>query len=99
MDRARAAGDSVSSLHIKYLNPLPSGLENIFSGYNHVLDFKLDWLLARGVRPLRAGEAGDLLTGQRSLGPGCVEVPRLGPERISDHAPIYADVALNGTLA
>ena len=37
VDRARAAGDSVSSLHIKHLNPLPPGLENIFSGFNHVL--------------------------------------------------------------
>src|ERR1043166_8525666 len=37
VDRARAAGDSVSSLHLKHLNPLPPGLENIFSGYNHVL--------------------------------------------------------------
>ena len=37
VDRARAAGDSVSSLHIKNLNPLPPGLENIFSGFNHVL--------------------------------------------------------------
>jgi 2-oxoglutarate/2-oxoacid ferredoxin oxidoreductase subunit alpha len=36
VDRARAAGDSVSSLHIKYLNPLPLGLENIFSGFNLV---------------------------------------------------------------
>jgi 2-oxoglutarate ferredoxin oxidoreductase subunit alpha len=36
VDRARAAGDSVSSLHIKYLNPLPPGLENIFSGFNAV---------------------------------------------------------------
>ena len=26
VDRARAAGDSVSSLHLKYLNPLPPGL-------------------------------------------------------------------------
>jgi 2-oxoglutarate ferredoxin oxidoreductase subunit alpha len=34
VDRARAAGDSVSALHIKYLNPLPPGLENIFSGFN-----------------------------------------------------------------
>ena len=34
--RARAAGDSVSSLHIKHLNPLPPGLENIFSAFNHV---------------------------------------------------------------
>ena len=37
VDRARAAGDSVSALHIRYLNPLPPGLENIFSGFNHVL--------------------------------------------------------------
>jgi 2-oxoglutarate ferredoxin oxidoreductase subunit alpha len=37
VDRARAAGDSVSALHIKHLNPLPGGLENIFSGFNAVL--------------------------------------------------------------
>ena len=37
VDRARAAGDSVSSLHIKHLNPLPPGLEEIFAGFNHVL--------------------------------------------------------------
>ncbi len=36
VDRARAAGDSVSSIHLKHLNPLPPGLENIFSGFNHV---------------------------------------------------------------
>lgn len=36
VDRARAAGDSVSALHIKYLNPLPGGLENIFSGFHHI---------------------------------------------------------------
>jgi 2-oxoglutarate ferredoxin oxidoreductase subunit alpha len=37
VDRARAAGDSVSALHIKHINPLPPGLENIFFGFNHVL--------------------------------------------------------------
>jgi 2-oxoglutarate/2-oxoacid ferredoxin oxidoreductase subunit alpha len=37
VDRARAAGDSVSSVHIRYLNPLPPGLDNIFAGFNHVL--------------------------------------------------------------
>jgi len=36
VDRARAAGDSVSSLHIKHLHPFPPGLENIFAGFNHV---------------------------------------------------------------
>lgn len=34
VDRARAAGDSVSAVHLKHLNPLPPGLENIFSGFN-----------------------------------------------------------------
>jgi 2-oxoglutarate ferredoxin oxidoreductase subunit alpha len=36
VDRARSAGDSVSSLHLKHLNPLPPGLENIFSGFNTI---------------------------------------------------------------
>lgn len=36
VDRARAAGDSVSALHLKYINPLPNGLENIFAGFNNV---------------------------------------------------------------
>src|SRR5215469_1268730 len=37
VDRARAAGDSVSSIHLKHINPLPPGLENIFAGFSHVL--------------------------------------------------------------
>ncbi|MBI5774064.1 MAG: 2-oxoacid:acceptor oxidoreductase subunit alpha [Verrucomicrobia bacterium] len=36
VERARAAGDSVSAIHLKHVNPLPNGLENIFSGFNHV---------------------------------------------------------------
>src|SRR6185436_5696410 len=36
VDRARAAGDSLSSIHLHHVNPLPPGLENIFSGFNHV---------------------------------------------------------------
>ena len=36
MDRASAVGDSVSSLHLKCLNPLPLGLEEIFAGFNIV---------------------------------------------------------------
>jgi 2-oxoglutarate/2-oxoacid ferredoxin oxidoreductase subunit alpha len=37
VDRARAAGDSVSSLNIRHISPLPPGLENIFAGFNHVI--------------------------------------------------------------
>ncbi len=36
VDRARASGDSISSIHIRYVSPLPPGLENILSGFNHV---------------------------------------------------------------
>jgi len=36
VDRFRAAGDSVSAIHLRYVNPLPNGLENIFSGFHHV---------------------------------------------------------------
>jgi 2-oxoglutarate ferredoxin oxidoreductase subunit alpha len=42
VDRARAAGDSVSSVHIKHINPLPPGLENIFAGFNHVLAVEMN---------------------------------------------------------
>jgi len=42
VDRARAAGDSVSAIHLKHINPLPSGMENIFSGFNHVLVVELN---------------------------------------------------------
>ncbi len=37
VDRARAAGDSVSSLNLTHISPLPPGLENIFAGFNHVI--------------------------------------------------------------
>jgi len=36
VDRCRKAGDSVSSLHLRHINPLPNGLENIFSGFSRV---------------------------------------------------------------
>jgi 2-oxoglutarate/2-oxoacid ferredoxin oxidoreductase subunit alpha len=40
--QARAAGEAVSALHIKYLNPLPDGLEKIFEAFNHVLVAELN---------------------------------------------------------
>ena len=36
VDRARAAGDSVSAIHLRHISPLPPGLDNIFAGFNHV---------------------------------------------------------------
>ena len=37
VDRSRAAGDSVSALHLRHINPLAPGLKEIFSGFNHIL--------------------------------------------------------------
>lgn len=37
VERERAAGNSVSSIHLRYINPLPNGLEEIFSGFHHVI--------------------------------------------------------------
>ena len=40
--QARAAGDAVSALHLTHLHPLANGLENIFSGFEHVLVVELN---------------------------------------------------------
>ncbi len=42
VDRARATGDAVSGLHIKYLNPLPNGLDEIFRGFRHIFVVELN---------------------------------------------------------
>ncbi|HHY84444.1 MAG TPA: 2-oxoacid:acceptor oxidoreductase subunit alpha [Verrucomicrobia bacterium] len=42
VDRARAAGDSISSIHIRTLSPLPPGLEEVFSGFNHIFVVELN---------------------------------------------------------
>ena len=42
VDRARAAGESLSALHIRYINPLPNGLDDIFSGFNHIFVVELN---------------------------------------------------------
>jgi 2-oxoglutarate ferredoxin oxidoreductase subunit alpha len=36
VDRARTDGESISSLHLKHLHPLPPGLDNIFAGFRQV---------------------------------------------------------------
>jgi len=39
---AQAEGISVSGVHIKYVNPLPNGLDTIFSRFTHVLVVELN---------------------------------------------------------
>ena len=40
--QARSAGEAVSSLHIKYIHPLPNGLEKIFEAFTHVFVVELN---------------------------------------------------------
>ena len=42
VDRARGIGEAVSGLTIKYINPLPNGLEEIFKGFHHILVVELN---------------------------------------------------------
>jgi 2-oxoglutarate ferredoxin oxidoreductase subunit alpha len=37
VERARAAGNSVSALHLRHISPLPNGLEDIFAGFNEIV--------------------------------------------------------------
>lgn len=39
---ARSQGKAYSALHIKYLNPLPNGLEKLFEGFRHVCVVELN---------------------------------------------------------
>ena len=67
-------------------------LQKRLEPYNNRLYFKLDWLLGRGVHGLRGGEIRDPGSGVVSVNPGVVHCPQHGPDRISDHLPIYADI-------
>lgn len=63
--------------------------------YNGQLDFRLDWVLGRAVRPLRPGEALDTATNGASLAPQTIaglHNAKGGP--ITDHDPITVDVQL-----
>ena len=42
VDRFRAGGDSVSSLNLRYVCPLPNGLEDIFSGFHHIFVIEMN---------------------------------------------------------
>jgi endonuclease/exonuclease/phosphatase family metal-dependent hydrolase len=62
--------------------------------YIGFLCFKLDWFLGRGIRALGKDEVIDARTGTASQPPACIQGNNAGPERISDHVPIYTDLSL-----
>jgi endonuclease/exonuclease/phosphatase family metal-dependent hydrolase len=62
--------------------------------YGGHLHLKLDWFIGRKIRSLRGRELLDPETGVASLEPGILNTEWAGAERISDHAPIHADLRI-----
>ena len=73
---------------------LLGGIRRRLRPYGGYLSFKLDWLLGRRLKALAAMERCDARTGVMSVGPGRVPGINHGPGRMSDHLPVYADLAL-----
>lgn len=62
--------------------------------YEGYFCFKLDWLFGKNIRSLIAGERYDDRSGISSVNPGCLAGINYGPDRISDHLPVFADLDL-----
>jgi endonuclease/exonuclease/phosphatase family metal-dependent hydrolase len=77
---------------------LPAPLLNLakrrLEPYRGYLCFKLDWFLGKNIRALGEGQKRDRTTEVTSRVPGSVQGVNYGPDRISDHLPIYADIDL-----
>jgi endonuclease/exonuclease/phosphatase family metal-dependent hydrolase len=74
--------DIVRRLALKRLGP--AGL---------MLQFRLDWIAARGLSPLRAGECVDEPTGEASAPPQTITGLTHQGRSLSDHDPIVADIS------
>ncbi len=60
-----------------------------------LLEFRLDWLAARGLRGLRENEAVDEATGVASVAPQTISGLAYSGVALSDHDPIVADFAID----
>jgi endonuclease/exonuclease/phosphatase family metal-dependent hydrolase len=78
-------GDSIPPAILKVL-------QKRLASYNGYLIFKLDWLLGKNVEALAGGQKADVQTDAVSLEPGCIGGKNAGPNRVSDHLPIYVDL-------
>lgn len=84
----------ISSLEETSLLPplLASWVRKRLEPFQGCLGLKLDWIAARGVRACGEGRKRDAVTGVSALEPACVKGLNAGPDRASDHLPIYADL-------
>jgi endonuclease/exonuclease/phosphatase family metal-dependent hydrolase len=78
---------------------IPKFLADIFEyrmgRFDHRINFRLDWIVGRKIKPLVDGEIVDSASGIVSLGPQSIAgLTNENGEQISDHDPITADVIL-----
>jgi hypothetical protein len=62
--------------------------------YQGCLRFRLDWLFGKNVAALADEQKKDMRAEVSSRKPSCLKGEYIGPHRISDHLPIYADLDL-----
>ncbi len=92
-ETARAALDTLEESK-RLPRPLLRMVKKRLEPFDGHLRFKLDWFLGKGLNALSEGWNRDPDTGLNSLNPGRVEDLNYGPDRISDHLPIYVDLNL-----
>jgi endonuclease/exonuclease/phosphatase family metal-dependent hydrolase len=74
--------------------PLKGLVRRRFGAAARSLDFRLDWLAGRHLRPLREGEMVDASTGSPSISPTTITRLEYRGLPVSDHNPIVADIAV-----
>jgi endonuclease/exonuclease/phosphatase family metal-dependent hydrolase len=74
--------------------PLKELVRRRFGARARSLDFRLDWLAGRQVRPLKQGEMVDAGSGARSISPTTITRLEYKGLPVSDHSPIVADIAV-----
>ena len=90
------ARTDINSLEESAMLPgfLMNTIKSRLNPYNGYLRFKLDWFLGKHLRALRSGQKRDARTGIISVEAGRINGKNYGPDRNSDHVPIYADIDL-----
>ncbi|MCI0338773.1 MAG: hypothetical protein L0226_14455 [Acidobacteria bacterium] len=75
---------------------LADAFEQRMSRFNHRLDFRLDWIVGRGIKPLGDGDLIDSASGIVSRSPQSIAgLVNENGGQISDHDPITADIIIN----
>ena len=95
-DRRSTARSVVSNLDDSRHLPAPLRwwIRRRLGGASLTLELRLDWLAARGVRPLRRGEVVDPKTGVSSVDPQAFAGLEHKGRPLSDHDPIVLDLLI-----